>query len=100
MEPAPVDLDPKQLFEPHVAEPDLWPEVTHQRELARFAGCLERDDAQAEGIGEAVGEAGVELPARSEEADLVRALPRLHDELARSRFEPPLPLLDQPTDDL
>src|SRR5690348_5584504 len=95
MQAAPVDLDAKQLLQPHVAQADLGPEVIQERKLARLVGSLEHDVSETESIGEAFGEVGVELAAGAEEADFVGALPGLDDELPRSRSEPSVSLFDQ-----
>jgi hypothetical protein len=89
VEPAAIDLHSKQLFEADVGQSDERSEQVQKGELTRFRRCLERQGVEAKAIGEGVGELWIETTRSVEEPDPDRALTRLHDDLYRTRIEPP-----------
>src|SRR5919202_5108750 len=95
MESPPVDLHTEELLQPHVAKMHLPTKVVQERKLARLVGGLEHHNPQTEGLGEPIGEGGVEVAIGVKQTYAASALPRFHDQLARAGIEPPLPLFDQ-----
>src|ERR1700738_1980771 len=95
MEPSPVNFHAKKLFQPHIAEVHFAAEMVQQGKLARFVGRFEHHRLKAERLSEAICISAVEVPDVIKKSYLFCALPSFHDELERSRVEPPLPLLNQ-----
>src|SRR5258708_2949371 len=95
MEPSPINFHAKKLFQPHIAEVHFAAEMVQQGKLAGFVGRFEHHRRQTERLSEAICIAAVEVSAVIKKSYLFCALPSFHDELERSRVEPPLPLLDQ-----
>src|SRR5919107_5512737 len=89
VEAAPVDLDPEELLQADVADPDVAPEVIQQRELARLVRRLEHRHVEPEGIRESIREGRIEVATGVENSDAHRALPRLDHELLGTGVQPP-----------
>ena len=47
VQPTPEDLDPEQFIQANVAEPNAWPEVLEESELAGLGRGLEGHDVAA-----------------------------------------------------
>src|SRR6266699_3216773 len=95
MEPTPVNFHAKKLFQPDIAEVHFATEMVQQRKLASFVGRLEHHRIQAERLRKAIGISAMEVSLIVKKSHFFCALPGFHDQLQRSRIEPPPPLLDQ-----
>src|SRR5215469_13390591 len=61
MEPTPVNLYAKKLFQPDIAEVHFPAEMVQQRKLAGLVGRLEHHRSQAERLREAIGISAMEV---------------------------------------
>src|SRR5262245_35575472 len=97
MKPTAIDLDTKQLFQPHVAQAYARPEVVEERELAGLVGRLEGHRIESEFGGEAIGQRAIEGSRVIEESNSLGALPRFDYQFASARVQPAVALRNQVT---
>src|SRR5437762_1082947 len=90
-----VNFHATKLFQPDIAEGYFASEIVQQRKLANFVGRLEHHRIQAERLRKAIGISAMEVSLIVKKSHFFCALPGFHDQLQRSRIEPPPPLLDQ-----
>ena len=69
MEPAPVDFNSQDFFQPDVAQMNLAAKMFEQRELTGLIGCFEYHRLESESVSETIGESSVQFSGIVEEAD-------------------------------
>ena len=95
VQPAPEDLDPEQLLQANIAEPNAWPEVLEEGKLTGLGRSLEGHDVEPERLGEPVDVVEVERTAGVERTNAARALPCFQHELLGAGVEPRASELDR-----
>lgn len=88
VETSSIDLDPKQLFDPDIAQMDARAEMIQQRELAGLVRRLENSAFHAEGFDEALRKLRLQLAFLIKESDVLCAFSPFDNNPQCARVQP------------